>query len=131
MTTRPLRPVVWIGSSKKDFAEFPDAVQHEMGFAPYREQLGALHVSAKPLKGFGGAHMVEIVEDHQGSAYRAVYTARFANAVYVLHAFQKKSRTGIRTDRDDIELVKRRLRIAKDHARHSLKVSDDEKNIRS
>ncbi len=125
--TNPLRPVEWLGTSKKDFTAFPGEVQHEMGFALYRAQVGAMHVSAKPLKGFGGAGVVEIVEDHQGGTYRAVYTVRFAEAVYVLHAFHKKSRKGVKTDAGDIETVRRRLKIAEEQSRHSLQETPDGK----
>lgn len=91
-----------------------------MGFALYQAQIGRMHGSAKPLKGFGGAGVVEIVEDHQGDTYRAVYTVKFNSAIYVLHAFQKKSKKGIKTPQDDIELVKRRLKAAEaDHKSRS------------
>jgi phage-related protein len=87
-----------------------------MGFALYQAQLGGKHVSAKPLNGFGSAGIVEIVEDHQGNAYRAVYTVKFESAVYVLHAFQKKSKRGVKTPQEEIEIVRRRLRLAeRDH----------------
>jgi phage-related protein len=112
-----MKPVEWVGSSYKDFRAFPDAVQDIMGFALYQAQLGSKHASAKPLSGFGGAGVIEIVEDHQGNAYRAVYTVKFDTAVYVLHAFQKMSKKGIKTPLEDIELVRRRMRIAEqDHA---------------
>lgn len=90
-----VKPVSWIASSYKDFRGFPDAVQDAMGYALYQAQLGAKHDSAKPLKGFGGAGVLEIVADHVGDTFRAVYTVKFATAIYVLHAFQKKSKTGI------------------------------------
>jgi phage-related protein len=106
------KPVEWVGSSYKDYRGFPDLVQDAMGFALYLAQLGEMSAAAKPLKGFGGAGIVEIVEDHDGNAYRAVYTVKFAGAIYVLHAFHKKSRKGIKTPQDDIELIKRRLRVA-------------------
>ena len=106
------KPVEWVGSSYKDYRGFPDPVQDAMGFALYLAQLGEMSADAKPLKGFGGAGLVEIVEDHDGNAYRAVYTVKFAGAIYVLHAFHKKSRKGIKTPQDDIELIKRRLRVA-------------------
>jgi phage-related protein len=80
-----MKPVQWIGSNYKGFRAFPDAVQDVMGFALYQAQLGGKHVSAKPLRGFGGAGVLETVEDHQGDAYRAVYTVKFDSAVYVLH----------------------------------------------
>lgn len=106
------RPVEWVASSYKDYRAFPDPVQDAMGFALYQAQLGGMSDSAKPLKGFGGAAVVEIVEDHDGDAYRAVYTVRFAKVIYVLHAFQKKSRKGIKTPQGDIELIERRLKTA-------------------
>jgi phage-related protein len=108
-----MKPFEWVGSSYKDFR----AVQDIMGFALYQTQFGSKRASAKPLSGFGGAGVIEIVEDHQGNAYRAVYTVKFDTAVYVLHAFQKKSKKGIKTPLEDIELVRRRMRIAEqDHA---------------
>jgi phage-related protein len=109
-----MKPVEWVGSSYKDFCDFPDPVQDVMGFALYQAQLGGKHISAKSLSGFGGAGVIEIVEDHQGDAYRAVYTVKFDSAVYVLHAFQKKSKRGIKTPQDDIDLVRRRLRSAQE-----------------
>ncbi|HEY8699106.1 MAG TPA: type II toxin-antitoxin system RelE/ParE family toxin [Rhizomicrobium sp.] len=109
---RDFRPVEWVGSSYKDFISFPDAVQDEMGYALYLAQTGRMHASAKPLKGFGGAGVVELVEDDRHGTYRAVYTVQFESAVYVLHAFQKKSRKGLKTPREEIELVRRRLKIA-------------------
>jgi len=109
---RSLRPVEWVGTSYEDFVAFPAPVQDEMGHALYLAQTGRLHRSAKPLKGFGGAGVQEIVEDDYGGTYRAVYTIKFESAVYVLHAFQKKSRKGIATPQKDIEQVRRRLKIA-------------------
>jgi phage-related protein len=116
MTSDALRPVEWVGSSYRDFRDFPDPVQDAMGFALYLAQIGGMDGSAKPLQGFGGAGVLEIVEDYRGDTYRAVYTVKFERAVYVLHAFQKKSRKGIRTPQDDIEMVRRRLKVAEqDH----------------
>jgi phage-related protein len=112
MKTSNLRSVEWVGSSYKDFRSFPDPVQDAMGFALYQAQIGGMAGVAKPLKGFGGAGVLEIVEDHHGDTYRAVYTVKFERAIYVLHAFQKKSRKGIKTLREDMDLVRRRLRIA-------------------
>lgn len=83
-----------------------------MGFALYLAQIGQTHGGAKPLRGFGGAGVLEVAEDHDGNTYRAVYTVRLDRAIYVLHAFQKKSRKGIKTPQGDIELVRRRLRVA-------------------
>ena len=83
-----------------------------MGFALYLAQIGEKHLAAKPLKGFGGAGVIEIVEDHDGDAFRAVYTVKFAGNVYVLHAFQKRSKSGIETPQTDVELIKQRLNLA-------------------
>ena len=107
-----VKPLVWVGSSLKDLREFPEAVKDEMGFALYLAQCGLKPLSAKPLKGFSGASVLEIVSDYQADTYRAVYTVRFDDRVYVLHAFQKKSRKGIATSKADIELIKRRLQQA-------------------
>lgn len=106
------RPVYWIGSAKKDFTAFPKAVMREMGQALGVAQFGGKHPSAKPWKGEGPG-IFELVEDHDGDTFRAVYTVRFKEVVYVLHAFQKKSPKGIRTARTDIEMVGRRLKLAK------------------
>ena len=102
-----------MGSSQNDFRDFADAVKSEMGYGLFQAQLGKRRRKAKPLSGFGGAGVVEIVEDHGGDTYRTVYTVRFASAVYVPHAFQKKSKTGIATPRADIKLIERRLHDAK------------------
>ncbi len=87
---QPVKPVFWIASSKDDLRAFPEAVKDVMGFALYQAQLGGKHVAAKPLKGFGGVGVLEIVEEHAGNTFRGVYTVKFAGAVYVLDAFQKK-----------------------------------------
>jgi len=107
-----VKPVSWIGSSYKDFRAFPDAVQDAMGYALYQAQIGLKHSSAKPLKGFGGAGVLEIVAGHVGETFRAVYTVKFASTIYVLHAFQKKSKSGIKTPTEDLELIQRRLKAA-------------------
>jgi phage-related protein len=109
-----MKPVEWIGSSYKDFIALPEAVQNMMGHALYLAQTGRVHASAKPLKGFGGAGVVELVEDDRRGTYRAVYTVKFESAIYVLHAFQKKSKTGIKTPHEEIELVRRRLKVAEE-----------------
>jgi phage-related protein len=109
------RPLDWVGSSKKDFLAFPEPVKDEMGDALGLAQFGGKHPSAKPWKG-QGAGVFELVEAHDGNAYRAVYTVRFKEAVYVLHAFQKKSPSGIKTAQTDIDLIERRLKLAQqDH----------------
>ena len=112
MADNPIKPVSWIASSYKDFRAFPDPVQDAMGFALYQAQIGKKHASAKPLKGFGGGGVLEIVTDHVGDTFRSVYTVRFPAAIYVLHAFQKKSKTGIKTPAEDVELIQRRLKVA-------------------
>lgn len=112
MSSGELKPVDWIGSSYKDFRAFPDAVQDHMGYALHVAQTGSKHEDAKPLKGFGGAGVLEIVSDHVGNTYRGVYTVKFAAAVYVPHAFQKKSKTGSKTPAAEMELVASRLKAA-------------------
>lgn len=112
MTDTTVKPVSWIGSSYKDFRVFPDSVQDSMGYALYLAQIGEKHGSAKPLKGFGGAGVLEIIADHMGDTFRAVYTVKFETVIYVLHAFQKKSKSGIKTSIEDLELVRRRLKAA-------------------
>ena len=113
MTDEPLvRPVLWIGSSLKDLREFPGPVQDHMGYALFVAQCGGKHRDAKTLVGFGGAGVTETISDYRGDTFRAVYTVRYAGAVYVLHAFQKKSKSGRETPRRDLELIQRRLREA-------------------
>ncbi|WP_129781112.1 type II toxin-antitoxin system RelE/ParE family toxin [Peristeroidobacter soli] len=103
------KPLYWEGSSKKEFKEFPVAVQKDMGVALYVVQRGATPESAKPWKG-NGSGVYELVEDHRGDTFRAVYMVRVGDAVHVLHAFQKKSKSGIATPRPDVELVEKRLK---------------------
>lgn len=118
MTTASIKPVVWIGSSRTALASFPEDVKDAIGYALYIAQGGAKHADAKPLRGFGDAGILEIIEDHAGDTYRAVYTVRLAGRIYVLHVFQKKSKTGIKTPRPEIELIRSRLRRAEaEHAR--------------
>jgi phage-related protein len=111
-----LKPVIWIGSSQEDLRALPGPVQDYIGYALYVAQCGGKHRDAKILSGFGGAGVVEVVKDFRGDTFRAVYTLRYAGAVYVLHVFQKKSKTGRETPRRDIELIKRRLREAQQMA---------------
>lgn len=111
MQSRP-RPLVWIGSSRRDVRGFPPAVRRDIGYALYAAQEGEIDPSAKPLSGFGGASVLEIVAEHRGDTWRAVYTVRYTEAVYVLHAFQKKSKRGIATTRKDIDLIGQRLNEA-------------------
>jgi phage-related protein len=118
MSVSDIKPVAWVGSSYKDFRAFPEPVQDTMGYALYLAQTGRIHERAKPLKGFGGAGVVELVDDHDRNTYRAVYSVKFAHVIYVLHAFQKKSKRGMRTSESDIDLIRRRLKVAEaDHRR--------------
>jgi phage-related protein len=107
------KPVHWIGGSRSDLRRFPEEVTREIGYALWFAQMGDKHPSAKPLKGFKGAGVLEIVEDYSGDTYRAVYTVRFVKAIYVLHAFKKKSTRGIKTPKHEIELIEARLKWAK------------------
>ncbi len=108
------KPLHWIGSAKKDLLSFPEAMIDEMGYALGAVQLGATPPQAKPWKGEGPG-VLELVQNHLGNAYRAVYTVRFAKAVYVLHCFQKKSPDGIRTAQSDVNLIHDRLKAAQQH----------------
>ena len=109
MKDEPPKPVRWIGSSRKDVRSFPGRVRSDIGQALYAAQNGETDPAAKPLKGFGGDSVMEIVAPHAGDTWRAVYTVRFRDAVYVLHAFQKKSKTGIATPKREIDLIRQRL----------------------
>jgi phage-related protein len=109
------RPLIWMGRSRKDIGEFPDRVKGELGHGLDLAQSGEKHENAKPLKGFKGAGILELVEDFDGDTYRAVYTIKFAEVVYVLHVFQKKSKSGIATPKTDIDLIDRRLKLAQEH----------------
>ena len=112
------KPVRWIGSSKDDLSAFPAEVKGRVGQAIRMAQTGSKAPFAKPLKGFGGAGVVEVVDDFDGEAYRAAYTVRFADVIYVLHAFNKKSRKGIATPKLDIDLIRARLvRAREDYER--------------
>lgn len=117
MKTSPsLKPLVWVASSKADLLRLPRRVVRAFGFALYSAQAGAKHPNAKPLRGFGSAAVLEVVEDFQGSTYRAVYTVHFRGAIFVLHVFQKKSKHGIATPKPDLDLIKDRLRAARQMA---------------
>lgn len=112
-----VRPLFWVASARKDLQAMPEEVQDIFGYALYLAQIGQKREKAKPLKGFGSAGVLELVEDRLGSAYRAVYTVRFADAVYVLHCFQKKSVHGIATPKPDLELIRERLKAVEAHVR--------------
>jgi phage-related protein len=106
-----VKRVVWIGDSLETVRDFPPTVKDEIGFALYQAQTGNKHVNAKPVKGLGSG-VLEIVSDYRGDTFRAVYMVRLAKKVYVLHAFQKKSKRGIATPKPEIELIRQRLKRA-------------------
>jgi phage-related protein len=108
----PIKAVVWGGATRSALKAFPRPVQRAVGLALYATQLGETPPDAKPLKGFGGAGVLELIEDYRGDTYRAVYTVRFATRIYVLHVFQKQSKHGVATPQKDIELIRARLRWA-------------------
>jgi phage-related protein len=120
------KPVHWIANSREDLRKFPDPVTREIGQALWFAQMGDKHPAAKPLKGFKGAGVLEIVEDHSGDTYRAVYTVRFAKAIYVLHTYKKKSTHGIKTPRHQIDLIQTRLKWATTDYQQWLKETDNE-----
>jgi phage-related protein len=106
------KPLEWIGSSKKDLKALPDEVMDVFGYALFLAQTGGKHDQAKPLRGFGSAGVLEVIEDFRGNAYRAVYTVQFEERVFVLHVFQKKWKTGIATPKSDMDLIRERLKVA-------------------
>ena len=117
-----IRPLYWVGSSRRDLSRFPQDVRQVMGFALWLAQNGGKHPDAKPLRGLSGPGVLEILDDHDGDTFRAVYTVRFHDAVYVLHAFQKKAKKGVRTPKREMELVRQRLRQSEiDHAEREAK----------
>lgn len=110
-----MKPIVWVGSSYRDLKQFPSDVQDEMGYALYIAQILDKHPKAKPLKGFSG--VMEIRSDYASDTYRAVYTTKIGDAIYVLHTFQKKSKWGTGTPKNEINLIKRRLKMAQELAK--------------
>ncbi len=108
---RPIKPLRWVGSSRKDYGGFPPDVQEQLGFELFLAQTGQYPPSAKPLKGFGSG-VIELIDDFDGDTYRAVYTVRLKRAVYVLHAFKKKSKQGVKTPQRDVALIRLRLAAA-------------------
>jgi phage-related protein len=110
---QPRKPVKWVGSAKRDLDAMPEDVKDVFGHAIDLAQAGGKHPDAKIMTGFGSAGVLEVVEDHRGDTYRAVYTIKFSGWVYVLHCFQKKSKTGIKTPKEDLDLIHARLKAAK------------------
>jgi phage-related protein len=108
------RPILWIASAKRDLMAMPSDVIDDFGFGLYQAQIGKHPDSGKVLTGFGGASVVELVNDYHGDTFRAIYTVRFAEAVIVLHVFQKKSKKGVETSKQDIELIRTRLKTAEE-----------------
>lgn len=108
-----IKPIIWVASTKSDLIFLPDEVQDEIGHALYQAQKGEKSEKAKPFKGFGSAAVLEIVENNIGGTYRAVYTVKFEEAIAVLHVFQKKSKQGIATPKQDVDLIKSRFKLAK------------------
>jgi phage-related protein len=108
-----MKLVKWMGSSLKDLKKFPEDVQHNIGYAIEWAQHGDKHSSAKALKGFGGASVLEVIEDHDGDTYRAVYTVEIAEIIVVLHCFQKKSKKGRSTPKAEMDLIRKRLNEAR------------------
>jgi phage-related protein len=111
------RPLIWLGSSYRDLMSMPEPARHFFGHALGRAQQGERHESAKVLRGFGGAGVLEIIKDEAGGTFRAVYSVRFQAAVFVLHVFQKKSRRGVETPNEDMALIRARLKIAEVYSR--------------
>jgi phage-related protein len=112
MASQKEKPLAWLGSSKKDLMALPVAVRKFFGHALDFAQRGGQHNAAKVLKGFGGGGVLEIVANDQGSTYRAVYTVKFREVVFVLHVFRKKSKSGIATPKPDMEIIRERLKVA-------------------
>jgi phage-related protein len=111
------KPLAWVGSAKRELLALPEEVIDAFGYALHVAQTGKKHEKAKALQGFGSAGILEIVEDWRGNAYRAVYTVRLSAAVFVLHVFQKKAKRGIATPRQDMELIRERLKVAEQMAK--------------
>ncbi|ACR68090.1 addiction module toxin RelE [Edwardsiella ictaluri] len=112
-----MKSLYWVGSTKKDLQSLPEEVQDIFGYALHLAQVGGKHSQTKPLKGFSGAGVLEVVEDFLGDTYRAVYTVKFGDAVYVSHVFQKKSSSGIATPKLNMDKIRERLKAAENHAR--------------
>ncbi|MGL5626414.1 MAG: type II toxin-antitoxin system RelE/ParE family toxin [Candidatus Rhabdochlamydia sp.] len=109
-----IKSLLWVSSSKKDLMTMPEAVITDFGYGLYQAQTGKHPDIAKTLSGFGSASIIELVQDHKGDTFRAVYTVKFSDAIIVLHAFQKKSKKSIETPKQDMELIRSRLKLAEE-----------------
>jgi len=116
-----VRDLYWVGSSKRDLTRLPAEVVDVFGYALYLAQISQKHVQAKPMKGFGSAGVLEVVEDREGNTYRAVYTVRFRERVFVLHVFQKKSKRGIATPQQELQVIQKRLKRAEEFSKELAK----------
>ena len=121
MDEDPLKPIIWISSSKRDLMKMPEDIVDDFGFGLYQAQLGKYPDIGKALSGFGSANVIELKRDHKGDTYRAVYTVRFSKAIVVLHAFQKKSKSGKKTPKQELELIHSRLKMASELYKEWLK----------
>lgn len=117
------KTVAWLGSTKEDLLDLPLKIRKEVGYAIYLAQLGQQHINVKPLSGFGGRGVLEVVEDDAAGTYRAVYTVKFKEAIYVLHVFQKKSKKGRETPKEEMDIIIKRLKIAEN--RHTEWLKDE------
>ena len=124
MGEKTLKQLDFVGSSLEDLKEFPEEIKHDIGYALFEVQQGKKPICAKPLRGFSGAGVLEIIENFFGDTYRAAYTVRFEKVVYVLHCFQKKSKHGIKTPKQDIDLMKQRLKAAEEDYKENYKVRE-------
>lgn len=107
-----MKPILWVGSSKRDLMDMPPDIRADFGYGLHQAQIGEFPDSAKPLTGFGGASVIELMQDHKGDTFRAVYTVKFSDVIAILHVFQKKSKRGVETPKQDIELIRSRLKLA-------------------
>jgi phage-related protein len=119
------KPLIWIASSYKDLMELPNEIKRGFGYALSLAQSGLRHPSTKILRGFGGSGVIEVIETDEGGTYRAIYTVKFEQVVFVLHCFQKKSKKGIATPKEDMDLVNARLKMA---AKIAKELEHEEKN---
>lgn len=124
------KELYWVGSSRKDLKAMPEPVRSDVGYALYEAQMGEKSDRAKTLKGFGSADVLEVIASTRDGTYRAVYTVKFADAVYVLHCFEKKSKKGIATPKADMDLIRSRLKEAEAHAKEGSENGQDRKKRR-